>query len=141
LLLGERADEATVRLPAVVAIVLAIDLVLDPGAVAIGFWIYPDGGLYYGVPWSNYAGWVLSATVSVALFDWAFSRAALLERLDRCEFLLDDLVSFVILWGTINLLYSNWLPVAIAALLAGGLLRTDRFDFRVFAPDRFVRGG
>jgi putative membrane protein len=74
---------------------------------------------------------VLSATVSVALLDWAFSRSAVLERLRRCEFMLDDLVSFVILWGTINLLYPNWIPVAIAALLAGGLLRTDRFDFRV----------
>ncbi|PSP73464.1 carotene biosynthesis protein [Halobacteriales archaeon QS_3_64_16] len=141
LLLGERAESTTVRLLIVIATVLAIDLVLDPGAVAIGFWIYPNGGLYYGVPWTNYAGWVLSATVSVALLDWTLSRSAVLKRLCRCEFALDDLVSFVILWGAINLLYLNWLPVAIAALLMGGLLRTDRFDFQVFAPDRLVRGG
>ena len=69
LLLGERAERTAVRLLTVIALVLAIDLVLDPGAVAIGFWLYPDGGFYYGVPWTNYAGWVLSATVSVALLD------------------------------------------------------------------------
>jgi len=131
LLLGERAERTAVRLLTVITLVLAIDLVLDPGAVAIGFWLYPDGGFYYGVPWTNYAGWVLSATVSVALLDLAFSRSAVLERLRRCEFVLDDLVSFVILWGTINLIYLNWIPVAIAALLAGSLLRTDRFDLRV----------
>ena len=55
--------------------------------------------------------------------------------------MLDDLVSFVILWGGIDLLYANWIPVAIAVLLAGGLLSTDRFDFPVLTPDRFVRGG
>ena len=135
LLLGERAESTTVRLLTVIVIVLAIDLVLDPGAVAIGFWTYASTGFYYGVPWTNYAGWVLSATVSVALLDWAFSRSAVSERLCRCEFALDDLVSFVVLWGTINLLYLNWIPVAIAALLAGGLLQTDRFDFRVSRED------
>ena len=141
LLLGKRAERTAIRLLSVIATVLAIDLVLDPGAVAIGFWMYPAGGLYHGVPWTNYAGWVLSATVSVAFLDWGFSRSALLDRLRACEFMLDDLVSFVILWGGIDLLYANWIPVAIAVLLAGGLLSTDRFDFPVLTPDRFVRGG
>jgi bisanhydrobacterioruberin hydratase len=131
LLLGERADRAAIRLPAVVGTVLAIDLVLDPGAVAIGFWEYAAGGAYYGVPWTNYAGWVLSAIVSVGLLDWGFSRTALTDRLAGCEFMLDDMVSFVILWGTINAFYGNWIPVAIAVILAAGLIRTDRFDFRV----------
>ena len=140
LLLGERAERTALRLGAVIATVLAIDLVLDPGAVTIGFWTYPAGGAYYGVPWTNYAGWVLSAVVSVGLLDWGFRRSAVRERLTECEFALDDLVSFVILWGGINLLYTNWIPVAIAAALAGGLVRTDRFDFRVVVRDRFARG-
>ncbi|MFB6189813.1 MAG: bisanhydrobacterioruberin hydratase, partial [Halapricum sp.] len=72
LLLGERARSAVVRLPVVIALVVAMDLVLDPGAVSLGFWAYDAGGAYYGVPWSNFAGWVLSATVSVVLFDLAF---------------------------------------------------------------------
>lgn len=48
-------------------LLVLIDAVLDPGATALGFWIWPDGGLYYGVPLSNFAGWLLSGAVSAAL--------------------------------------------------------------------------
>ncbi|MGQ4555224.1 bisanhydrobacterioruberin hydratase [Halobellus sp. GM3] len=128
LLLGDRAARAPVRLLSVIAAVLAMDLVLDPGAVALGFWVYPEGGAFYGVPLSNYAGWVLSATVAVVALDWGYDRRALGARLDSCEFLLDDLVSFVILWGGINAWFGNWVPVGLAALFGLGLLRTERFD-------------
>jgi putative membrane protein len=128
LLLGERAARRVVRLPAVVALVVVMDLVLDPGAVALGFWQYAAGGPVYGVPLSNYAGWVLSATVSVIVLDAAFDRTALLDRLERVPFMLDDLVSFVILWGAINAWAGNWGAVAVAAAFGAGLLATDRFD-------------
>jgi len=131
LLLGERAGNPLVRLPVVVAAVLAVDLILDPGAVALGFWSYDAGGSYYAVPWTNYLGWLLSATVAVALFDAAFDRAALVERVRSCEFMLDDLVSFVILWGAINAYFGNWVPVALATLFFAALVTIDRFDFRV----------
>jgi len=127
LLLGEWARRAWIRLPAVILTVLAIDLVLDPGAVALGFWEY-GGGPYYGVPWSNYEGWMLSATVAVLALDVAFDWMALVERLRSCAFMLDDLVSFVILWGSINAYFGNWVPVAVAACFGAGLVATDRFD-------------
>ena len=128
LLLGPRAKSTFIRLLATLSTVLLIDLVLDPGAVAIGFWGY-EQAQFYGVPWSNYRGWVLSGAVAVLLFDLGFDRAGLRERLTECEFMLDDLVSFVLLWGGINLFYANWIPVALAAALGVGLLWTDRFDF------------
>ncbi|WP_436931312.1 bisanhydrobacterioruberin hydratase [Halosimplex halobium] len=128
LLLGDLARSPWVRLPVVVATVVGIDLVLDPGAVALGFWTYDAGGPLYGVPPSNYAGWVLSATVAVGAFDWGLDREALLARLDACPFMLDDMVSFVILWGGVNAAFGNWLPVALAGLFAAGLVVTDRFD-------------
>lgn len=131
LLLGGAADRRAVRLAAVIATVLLVDFVLDPGAVAVGFWRYLDGGIYYGVPLSNYLGWVLSATVSVVLLDISFDRAALTKRLETCAFMLDDLVSFVVLWGAINAYFGNWIPVGVALVLTGGLLKTDRFDFPV----------
>jgi putative membrane protein len=136
LLLGERARARPLRLASVVAAVLAMDLVLDPGAVALGFWVYPDGGLYYGVPLSNYAGWVLSATVAVVALDVAFSWESLLDRLAGTEFMLDDLVSFVILWGGINAWFGNWLPVLVAAGFGVGLVRTERFDSRLLRAPR-----
>ncbi|WP_277541643.1 bisanhydrobacterioruberin hydratase [Haloarcula laminariae] len=128
LLGGERSESPWLRLPATLATVVLVDLVLDPGAVAIGFWTY-ESQAFYGVPWSNYLGWLLSGSVAVLLFDFGFDRAGLRRRLSDCEFMLDDLVSFVLLWGGINLFYANWIPVALAALLGAGLLKTDRFDF------------
>jgi putative membrane protein len=43
--------------------------------------------------------------------------------------MLDDLVSFVILWGGINLYARNCVPAALAAWYGYALWRTDRFDF------------
>ena len=57
------------------ALLLAlVDGVLDPGAASLGFWVWPEGGAYYGVPLSNYAGWLVSgalaATLLLALGRW-----------------------------------------------------------------------
>lgn len=134
LLLGDRAASAPLRLGATIATVLLMDLVLDPGAVALGFWAYDltdVAYVYYDVPWTNYAGWVLSATVAVLAFDLGFDRAGLRRRLEETPFMLDDLVSFVILWGVVNAFYGQWIPVVLAAVLGAGLLYTDRFDFDV----------
>lgn len=128
LLLGDRARATAIRLLAVIAAVVTMDVVLDPGAVGLGFWVYPNGGAFYGVPLSNYAGWVLSATVAVIALDWGYDHGALVDRLEACEFLLDDLVSFVILWGGINAWFGNWVAVAVAVVFGLGLVRADRFD-------------
>lgn len=50
------------------ALLLTImDGVLDPGAAALGFWVWLDGGLYYGVPLGNYLGWLLSGILAAAI--------------------------------------------------------------------------
>jgi len=130
LVLGDRARSLAVRLAAVSATVVAVDLVLDPAAVAVGFWVFAEGG-YYGVPPMNYAGWVLSAVVATVLVDIAFDRTALLDRVRTCPYILDDMVSFVLLWGAINAFYGAWIPVAIAVAFATALVRVDRFDFNI----------
>jgi putative membrane protein len=61
------------RLPRILlsAVLLTlIDGVLDPGATALGFWAWTEGGSYYGVPLSNFAGWLLSLAfwTGVAVF-------------------------------------------------------------------------
>lgn len=47
---------------------IAFDLLLDPGAVSQKFWTYSAGGLYYGVPFSNFCGWILSGAFGAWLF-------------------------------------------------------------------------
>ena len=129
LVVGDAARRTVVRLPVVVAAVVGMDLVLDPAAVAVGFWQYEAGGVYYGVPPLNFAGWVLSAVVAVTVIDAALDRDAVFARLEDCRYMLDDLVSFVILWGGISLYARNWVPAALAVGYGYALWRTDRFDF------------
>lgn len=49
------------------ALLVAIDMVLDPGAVAQGFWKFTASGAFYNVPMQNFAGWMLSGSVAVGL--------------------------------------------------------------------------
>jgi putative membrane protein len=44
-----------------------MDVVIDPGAASLSFWVWPEGGLYYGVPLSNFAGWILSGAAATTL--------------------------------------------------------------------------
>jgi putative membrane protein len=119
------------RLPRVLttaATVVTLDLVLDPGAVSLGFWAYTGGGSYYGVPAQNFLGWILSSVVAVGLLEAGFHTADLERRLRDCAFMLDDMVSFVILWGGVNAYYGNVVPVLIAGGLFGALRAANRFD-------------
>ncbi|MBL8182337.1 MAG: isopentenyl-diphosphate Delta-isomerase [Blastocatellia bacterium] len=50
-------------------ITTAFDLVLDPGAVRLGFWQYDGGGWWYGVPWSNFGGWLITATTGAVVIE------------------------------------------------------------------------
>jgi len=44
------------------------DLFLDPQMVREGYWVWPGGGAYRGIPLSNFAGWlVVSALLAAAL--------------------------------------------------------------------------
>jgi putative membrane protein len=136
LLLGARARHRSLRLALAVGFVLLIDLILDPAAVAVGFWSYAEGG-YYGVPWSNFAGWLLSASVAVTALDLGVDYGALTDRIARCPYLLDDVVSFVLLWGTINVASGQWVPVALALPIGGVLALRGRLDLFGHEVDDF----
>ena len=45
-------------------LVVVADLVLDPAAVALNFWTFQSGGFYYGVPLSNFLGWILTGFIA-----------------------------------------------------------------------------
>lgn len=44
---------------------VAWDLGLDPLMVAKGFWSFENGGVYFGVPLSNFVGWYVSGFILV----------------------------------------------------------------------------
>jgi putative membrane protein len=45
------------------ALLVLIDLILDPAAVSLGFWTYAHPGFWGGVPYTNFFGWVFSGFV------------------------------------------------------------------------------
>ncbi|GAB6040723.1 carotenoid biosynthesis protein [Endothiovibrio diazotrophicus] len=38
---------------------VSLDLVADPPFVYMDFWVWKNGGAWFGIPWSNYVGWFL----------------------------------------------------------------------------------
>lgn len=58
-----------VRIICTALIVTAFDLVLDPGAVRLRFWHYAGGAEFYGVPVSNFVGWLVSGAVGAVLIE------------------------------------------------------------------------
>ena len=53
---------------------LTFDFVHDPGAVRLGFWKYADAGSFYGVPLSNFAGWIISGSAGAAVLEFIVAR-------------------------------------------------------------------
>jgi putative membrane protein len=52
------------------AAMTAWDLSLDPRMVADGAWIWPTGGVYFGIPLSNFAGWFVTAALIFTVWSW-----------------------------------------------------------------------
>lgn len=125
------SSSAVRRFGLTLGFVIVLDLVIDPGAVALGFWAWDDPGAYYGIPAINYAGWLVSGSVATAILQVSFDHEAVLERLDACPFFLDDLVSFLLMWGLIDAYFGNWVPFALAVGVVGVLIESDGFDFDV----------
>jgi bisanhydrobacterioruberin hydratase len=93
-----------------------VDMVLDPGAVAQGFWHYSAGGGYYNVPFSNFAGWLLTGSIGVAIaryltrdFDWASGPESLATS---------GLLS-VVFWTSVCGFMGLWIPAGVGVCLIG----------------------
>lgn len=141
LALGARAERLVIRYPVVVVLVVLLDLILDPGAVELGFWAWEDGGIYYGVPVQNFLGWVLSGSVAVAIIHLSFDHKAIVSRLAEAEFFLDDLINFCLFWGLVNLVFGNVAPVLLTAAVLVVLFRAEWFDFAGLGGEQVLRGG
>lgn len=93
-------------------LLVGMDAVLDPGAAVLGFWVWPDGGFYYGVPISNYLGWLLSGFLASALLV-LLSGAGYREA--PCPGLLDSALLAFAFWTGVAV-FSGLLIPALAGL-------------------------
>ena len=86
----------------------AWDLFLDPQMTGEGYWRWPDGGRYRGIPLTNYAGWLVTSAAVMAALDWllpprgadpglvaAYAGVAAMETLGFAAFFGDRLVAVV----------------------------------------------
>jgi putative membrane protein len=94
-----------------------MDGVLDPGAASLGFWVWAEGGAYYGVPLSNYAGWLLSGTLAAALL-----LAAGRWRGAPPPGLLDSAALAVAFWTGVAIVSGLLFPTLLGAALFGYLI-------------------
>ena len=63
-------NKRTHQLVAGVVLLVVSDLIIDPGAVLMNFWTWTNPGIYYGIPFSNYLGWILSSVIGGIVFFW-----------------------------------------------------------------------
>jgi len=70
LIAGRGGNWGKIALTAALAsmIITSWDLALDPSAIDAGAWIWVDGGQYFGIPYSNYAGWIVTTFIIYAIY-------------------------------------------------------------------------
>jgi bisanhydrobacterioruberin hydratase len=111
-----------------------IDGVLDPGAASLGFWVWPDGGAYYGVPPSNYAGWLLSGALATAVL-FAAGR----WRTTPLPGLLDSAIVALVFWTGVAAFSGLAVPALLGAALIAYLLHR-RSRLRSYSLEKTTLG-
>ncbi len=96
--------------------ITAWDLFLDPQMVDWGFWVWANPQGYFGIPWSNYAGWLLTGAIVTMLvrpYRHALPIFPLLVVYGVVWFL--QSIGLAIFWGQPG-------PALVGALAMGALL-------------------
>jgi len=98
---------------------LAVDLVIDPAAVHIGFWSYSEGGFFFGVPLSNFVGWIFTGCLYAGLFHWMAGK----ESLPLPDGVSVSLLWILCFWVGYLLLNGLYIPGFIGVILVLYLYR------------------
>lgn len=99
------------------------DLFLDPQMVAEGYWAWPGGGAYRGIPLSNFAGWLVVSALLMAAFAAVAPGAR--STVAAAAYLLMavmEVLGFLLFFGDAVVALAGGLvclPLGVAAVLAG----------------------
>ncbi len=104
---------------AAVAVLVAFDLVLDPGAVTMRIWSYADPGTYYGVPLSNYVGWMLSGAIAVVL-TLRMLQSSRSSRIKLSFLTSVSMLLSLLFWFGVSIANNLVLPIVFGGLLVLG---------------------
>ena len=123
------------RIVATTLILTLFDVVLDPGAVLLGFWKYDGGGWFYGVPMSNFAGWLVSGAIGSILIELLLARFKPL--LPTPVQLASSVIFIVFFWSAIAM-FGGLLAPAIIGLVTSGALAAFYLRRHYFFDDKVV---
>ena len=100
-------------------LLVLIDLVIDPGAFALGIWIWKHPGNFYGVPFQNFLGWFFSGMVGAWTIKYFYG-----ESISKANYVLIllSLMGIISYWSGIAFFEKLWIPMMIGILLLGFLL-------------------
>jgi putative membrane protein len=105
-----------VRVPLAAGALTAWDVFLDPRMAADGYWTWPQGGRYQGIPASNFAGWLGTGLV-------VFAAIAAIDGDDHPAADGDDALALY-LWTWVGETFANlvfWRRPVVAAAGAGAM--------------------
>ncbi|MFN0139042.1 MAG: isopentenyl-diphosphate Delta-isomerase, partial [Pyrinomonadaceae bacterium] len=128
-------DHAVVRIVSTAAFLVVFDLVLDPGAVKLGFWRYEGGGEFYGVPLSNFIGWFISGAIAAIVLE-IFSRAK--KPLLPAPAQLISSAFFIIVFWTAIAFFSSMTAAAMIGVVVLFALAAFYFEFYYAFDDMIV---
>lgn len=97
-----------------------VDIVMDPGAVSLGFWRYMGEPLLDGVPLSNFAGWIVSGAIGSVIAYYFLPRNSLTGTQQLA--LSASLFLSLIFWIITALINGLWISVAVGIGLMCWLL-------------------
>jgi len=111
-------------------LVLITDLVLDPAAVALKFWIYASQGLFYGVPLMNFMGWILSGFLA-SLLTLYFLKDNIMDE-KKSLGMLSSLFLILTFWSGACLYLGLILPFLIGIIFVIYILIETRLKIGLF---------
>lgn len=108
-------------------LLVLIDLVIDPGAFALGIWIWKHPGIFYGVPLQNFFGWFFSGIVGAWTIKYFYGDS--ISKTDYALILL-SLIGIMSYWSGIAYFEKLWIPMFIGIMLLGFILYSLRVRSR-----------
>jgi bisanhydrobacterioruberin hydratase len=94
-------------------LVLVSDLILDPAAVSLNFWVYDYSSIFYGVPLQNFLGWILTGILAAILGLILFKKDLNIYKPPAMVSSLFLIISF---WTAVCLYRQLWVPGIIGVI-------------------------
>jgi bisanhydrobacterioruberin hydratase len=96
---------------------MAVDLVLDPAAVHLGFWNWREPGFFYGVPLINFLGWLLSCFIGAVILHYLWGKKKVPVGLAYSG------IAILWFWTIANLFMVQIIPALVGLILLGVLFK------------------